>query len=157
MGLSLRNCALKVTDTKTGKQVYSDFGEMLFTHFGVSGPMILSASAHMRNMEPCRYEIYVDMKPALDDEKLDARILREMSENSNKAVSNLVGLLLPRAIINPVVRLSGIKNSTKCNQLTKEERKRNLPEKILTEFADVFRNSKLKTTAQHAANIDQEE
>ena len=86
--------------------------------------MILSASAHMRNMEPCRYEIYVDMKPALDDEKLDARILREMSENSNKAISNLVGLLLPRAIINPVVRLSGIKNSTKCNQLTKEERKR---------------------------------
>ena len=64
------------------------------------------------------------MKPALDDEKLDARILREMSENSNKAISNLVGLLLPRAIINPVVRLSGIKNSTKCNQLTKEERKR---------------------------------
>lgn len=86
--------------------------------------MILSASAHMRNMEPCRYEIYVDMKPALDDKKLDARILREMSENSNKAISNLVGLLLPRAIINPVVRLSGIKNSTKCNQLTKEERKR---------------------------------
>lgn len=67
MGLSLRNCALKIIDTKTGKQVYSDFGEMLFTHFGVSGPMILSASAHMRNMEPCRYEIYVDMKPALDD------------------------------------------------------------------------------------------
>lgn len=124
MGLSLRNCALKIIDTKTGRQVYSDFGEMLFTHFGVSGPMILSASAHMRNMEPCRYEIYVDMKPALDDEKLDARILREMSENSNKAISNLVGLLLPRAIINPVVRLSGIKNSTKCNQLTKEERKR---------------------------------
>ena len=81
MGLSLRNCALKIIDTKTGKQVYSDFGEMLFTHFGVSGPMILSASAHMRNMEPCRYEIYVDMKPALDD-------------------------------------------STKCNQLTKEERNR---------------------------------
>lgn len=123
MGLSLRNCALKIIDTKTGRQVYSDFGEMLFTHFGVSGPMILSASAHMRNMEPCRYEIYVDMKPALDDEKLDARILREMSENSNKAISNLVGFLLPRAIINPVVRLSGIKNSTKCNQLTKEERK----------------------------------
>lgn len=123
-GLSLKNAGLKIVDTQSGKTVYDDFGEMLFTHFGVSGPMILSASAHMRNMEPCRYEIYVDMKPALDDEKLDARILREMSENSNKAISNLVGLLLPRAIINPVVRLSGIKNSTKCNQLTKEERKR---------------------------------
>lgn len=123
MGLSLRNIKITAFNQKNQK-VYSDFGEMLFTHFGVSGPMILSASAHMRNMEPCRYEIYVDMKPALDDEKLDARILREMSENSNKAISNLVGLLLPRAIINPVVRLSGIKNSTKCNQLTKEERKR---------------------------------
>lgn len=123
MGLSLRNIKITAFNQKN-KKVYSDFGEMLFTHFGVSGPMILSASAHMRNMEPCRYEIYVDMKPALDDEKLDARILREMSENSNKAISNLVGLLLPRAIINPVVRLSGIKNSTKCNQLTKEERKR---------------------------------
>ena len=122
MGLSLKN--IEVTFYDGDKKVFTDFGEMLFTHFGVSGPMILSASAHMRNMEPCRYEIYVDMKPALDDEKLDARILREMSENSNKAISNLVGLLLPRAIINPVVRLSGIKNSTKCNQLTKEERKR---------------------------------
>ena len=122
-GLSLRNVGVKLLNAK-GKLLYKDFGELLFTHFGVSGPMILSASAHMRNMEPCRYEIYVDMKPALDDEKLDARILREMSENSNKAISNLVGLLLPRAIINPVVRLSGIKNSTKCNQLTKEERKR---------------------------------
>ena len=124
MGLSLRNCALKIIDTKTGRQVYSDFGEMLFTHFGVSGPMILSASAHMRNMEPCRYEIYVDMKPALDDEKLDARILREMSENSNKAISNLVGLLLPRAIINPLCVFPELKLNKVTIQLHKGRREK---------------------------------
>lgn len=124
MGLSLRNTKIKVMDTKTDKQIYSDMGEMLFTHFGVSGPMILSASAHMHDMEPCRYEIYIDMKPALDDEKLDARILRDLNDNSVKALSNSLGLLLPRAMITPVIRLSGIKNSTKCNQITKEERQR---------------------------------
>lgn len=124
MGLSLRNTAIKVIDTKTNKQIYSDFGEMLFTHFGVSGPMILSASAHMRDMQSARYEIYVDMKPALTEEKLDARLQRDLLENSNKAVSNSLGLLLPRAIISPVIRLSGVRPSTKSNQLTKEMRQR---------------------------------
>lgn len=123
MGLALRNCAIKVIDTKTEKQVYSDFGEMLFTHFGVSGPMILSASAHMRNMESGRYEINIDMKPALDEQKLDARIQRDLLENHNKAVSNSLGMLLPGAIINPVIRLSKIRPSTKCNQVTKEMRR----------------------------------
>lgn len=122
MGLSLRNCAIKVIDTKTQKQIYSDFGEMLFTHFGVSGPMILSASAHMRNMESGRYEIYIDMKPALDEQKLDERIQRDLHDNCNKAISNSLGMLLPRAIINPVIRLSRIRPSTKCNQVTKEMR-----------------------------------
>lgn len=124
MGLSLRNTAIKVIDTKTGKQIYSDFGEMLFTHFGVSGPMILSASAHMREMESARYEIYVDMKPALDDEKLDARLQRDLLENSNKAISNSLGMLLPRAMISPVIRLSAIRPVTKSNQVTKEMRQR---------------------------------
>ena len=122
MGLSLRNCAIRVIDTKTQKQIYSDFGEMLFTHFGVSGPMILSASAHMRNMESGRYEIYIDMKPALDEQKLDERIQRDLLDNCNKAISNSLGMLLPRAIINPVIRLSRIRPSTKCNQVTKEMR-----------------------------------
>ena len=122
MGLSLRNCAIRVIDTKTQKQIYSDFGEMLFTHFGVSGPMILSASAHMRNMESGRYEIYIDMKPALDEQKLDERIQRDLHDNCNKAISNSLGILLPRAIINPVIRLSRIRPSTKCNQVTKEMR-----------------------------------
>lgn len=122
MGLSLRNSAIRVIDTKTGKQIYDDFGEMLFTHFGVSGPMILSASAHMDNMEPGRYEIYIDLKPALIEDKLDQRLQRDLLENSNKALSNSLGLLLPRAIINPVIKLSGIKPSTVSNQITREQR-----------------------------------
>lgn len=124
MGLSLRNSAIKVIDTVSGKEIYSDFGEMLFTHFGVSGPMILSASAHMDNMEKERYEINIDLKPALSKEKLDERLKRDLLENSNKALSNVLGLLLPRALINPIIRLSRVKPSTKANQLTKEERLR---------------------------------
>lgn len=124
MGLSLRNSAISVIDTVTGKEIYSDFGEMLFTHFGVSGPMILSASAHMDNMAKERYEINIDLKPALTKEKLDERLQRDLLENSNKAISNVLGLLLPRALINPIIRLSRIKPSTKANQLTKEERLR---------------------------------
>ncbi len=123
MGLSLRNVAVRVRNTKTKKDIYEDFGEMLFTHFGVSGPMILSASAHMRDMEPGKYEIYVDLKPALSPEKLDARILRDLKENSNKTISNSLTLLLPRAIIPAVLRLSGIKPSEKTNQITKEQRR----------------------------------
>ncbi len=124
MGLSLRNVSITVRDTKTKKTIYTDFGEMLFTHFGVSGPMILSASAHMREMSPERYTIDIDLKPALSFEKLDARILRDFSENPNKAIANTMGLLLPRAIIPAVLRLSGIRPSEKVNQITKVQRQR---------------------------------
>ena len=110
MGLSLKNVAIKVLDTKKKKEIYDDFGEMLFTHFGVSGPMILSASAHMRDMEKGRYEIYVDLKPALSHEKLDARILRDFADNSNKSISNVLSLLLPKSLISPVLKLAQIKN-----------------------------------------------
>lgn len=123
MGLSLKNVAIKVIDTKKKKEIYDDFGEMLFTHFGVSGPMILSASAHMREMEKERYEIYLDLKPALSHEKLDARILRDFADNSNKSISNVLALLLPKSLISPVLRLSQIKQSEKINQITKEMRK----------------------------------
>ena len=123
MGLSLKNVAIKVIDTKKKKEIYNDFGEMLFTHFGVSGPMILSASAHMREMEKERYEIYIDLKPALSHEKLDARILRDFADNSNKSISNVLALLLPKSLISPVLRLSQIKQSEKINQITKEMRK----------------------------------
>ena len=122
MGLSLKNVAIKVFDTKKKKEIYDDFGEMLFTHFGVSGPMILSASAHMRDMEKERYEIYIDLKPALSNEKLDARILRDFADNSNKSISNILALLLPKSLISPVLRLSKIKPGEKANQITKEMR-----------------------------------
>ncbi len=121
-GLSLRNVALTVKNTKTKKTIYADFGEMLFTHFGVSGPMILSASAHMRDMEPEKYELYVDLKPALSPEKLDARILRDFGENPNKAIANVLPLLLPRALVSVVLRLSGIRPNEKVNQITKTQR-----------------------------------
>lgn len=122
MGLSLKNVAIKVVDTKKKKEIYDDFGEMLFTHFGVSGPMILSASAHMRDMVKERYEIYIDLKPALSNEKLDARILRDFADNSNKSISNVLALLLPKSLISPVLRMSQIKQSEKVNQITKEMR-----------------------------------
>ncbi len=123
MGLSLKNVSIKVFDTKKKREVYDDFGEMLFTHFGVSGPMILSASAHMRDMEKDRYEILIDLKPALSHEKLDARILRDFADNTNKSISNVLALLLPKSLISPVLRLSHIKQSEKINQVTKEMRK----------------------------------
>ncbi len=124
MGLSLRNTAIKVVDTESGKTVYTDFGEMLFTHFGVSGPMILSASAHLRNMKSGKYKIFIDLKPALTEEQLDARILRDFSENTNKNFINALNSLLPKKLVPVIVKLSGIGLSTKVNQITKEQRKR---------------------------------
>lgn len=121
-GLSLKN--VRVIIRKDKKILFDEFGEMLFTHFGVSGPMILSASAHMREMQAERYTIDVDLKPALSHEKLDARVLRDFSENLNKSIANTLGLLLPRAIIPAVLRLSGLRPSEKVNQITKEQRGR---------------------------------
>lgn len=123
MGLSLRNTAIKVVDTENGKTVYTDFGEMLFTHFGVSGPMILSASAHMRNMKSGKYKIYIDLKPALTVEQLDARILRDFSENTNKNFINALNSLLPKKLVPVIVKLSKIGLTTKVNQITKEQRR----------------------------------
>ena len=122
MGLSLRNTAIKVQNTESGKTVYTDFGEMLFTHFGVSGPMILSASAHMRNMKSGKYKIYIDLKPALTAEQLDARILRDFSENINRNYINALNSLLPKKLVPVIVRLSKIPLTTKVNQITKEQR-----------------------------------
>lgn len=122
MGLSLRNVEIIVEDAKTYKEVYKDFGEMLFTHFGVSGPMILSASSHMRNMEKGRYIIHIDFKPALTYEQLDKRIQRDLLECSNKNLFNTLALMLPRKMIPIVVKLSGLNGNIKSNQVTKEMR-----------------------------------
>lgn len=123
MGLSLRNVSIKVTDTEKNKEIYSDFGEMLFTHFGVSGPLILSASAHMRDMKRGKYKISIDLKPALTLEQLDARILRDFSENTNRNFINALNSLLPKKLVPVIVRLSKIGLTTKVNQITREQRR----------------------------------
>lgn len=123
-GLALKNVGVSVVDTaKKNKKIYDDFGEMLFTHFGVSGPMILSASAHMRPMEPDRYEVHIDLKPALDSEKLDRRIVSDFEKYKNKEFANALCDLLPSSMIAPIVARSGIPASKKVNSITQKERK----------------------------------
>ena len=121
MGLSLKNIEISVYNKKH-KKIYSDFGEMLFTHFGVSGPVILSASAHMRNPEKEEYTISIDLKPALDIEKLDKRICRDFVEFKNKHIINALDELLPKALIPVIISLSGIPPHKAVNSVTKEER-----------------------------------
>lgn len=121
-GLSLRNISITVTDTDKKKEIYSDFGELLFTHFGLSGPVILSASAHMRGMRAGRYRIDIDCKPALSFEQLDKRLLRDFEKNKNRDFCNSLSELLPRTMIPVMVMRSGIRPETKCNAVTKEQR-----------------------------------
>ncbi len=123
-GLSLRNVSITVREKESYKEVYRDFGEMLFTHFGVSGPMILSASSHIKDLGEKKYEIYIDLKPALSFEQLDKRVQNDFLEFSNKNLINSLGKLLPQKLIPVIVKLSGIKGTTKTNQVTKEQRHR---------------------------------
>ncbi len=123
MGLSLRNCGLKVTERGKKKPVYEDFGELLFTHFGLSGPTVLSASAHMHPMEPGKYTVHIDLKPALDQQKLDARLLRDLEKNKNKMFLNSLEELLPQKLIPVAVERSGIPGETRCHSVTKEQRR----------------------------------
>ena len=123
-GLSLKNVSLKIINRSNGKTAYSDFGEMLFTHFGMSGPMILSASSHLRDITAGKYYAEIDLKPALDFEQLDKRIRHDFTENSNKDVSNSFSKLLPRKIIIPVLKRWGVPFDKKCNIITKEERRK---------------------------------
>lgn len=121
-GLSLKNTGLRVVNLDSGKEVYRDFGEMLFTHFGISGPMVLSAGANIKNPEQNKYVIYLDLKPALSEEKLNQRILRDFEKNINKAVSNSLGELLPKKMIPVVLKRWGVPFDTKCNSIKKEQR-----------------------------------
>ncbi len=123
MGLSLKNIAISIKNNK-GKELYKDFGEMLFTHFGVSGPVILSASRHLLGKFDEGLKLYIDLKPALDEKTLDSRILRDFEKYINKDFSNALGDLLPQKLIPVVIRLSGIDNEKKVHDITKEERKR---------------------------------
>lgn len=122
-GLVLKNVSLRIVDKSSKKTVYSDFGEMLFTHFGMSGPMILSASSHIRDIVNGKYYAEIDLKPALTSEQLDKRLQHDFSENSNKDVSNSFSKLLPRKIIVPVLKRWGVSFDRKCNSITKEERR----------------------------------
>lgn len=122
-GLSLKNVAIRFFDSRSGgKEVYDDFGEMMFTHFGVTGPMILSASAYLRDIRPKRYEAEIDLKPALDDETLDRRILSDFKKYSNKNYSNALSDLLPSKLVSVFVSLSGIDPEKKVNSITRDER-----------------------------------
>lgn len=121
-GLSLKNISIKVIEKTKNKIVYTDFGELMFTHYGLSGPVILSASAHMRKLPESSYNIVIDLKPALTEEQLDARILRDFEKFNNRDFLNSLSELLPKRMVTTVVKLSKIPPSQKVNQITKEQR-----------------------------------
>ncbi len=122
-GLSLKNVSIELKD-ENGKLIYTDFGEMMFAHFGVTGPVILSASAHLRGMDLTKASLYIDLKPALDEKTLDARLLSDFSANSNKDFVNSLSALLPSKMIEPFVKYTGIDPRKKTNSITKQERKK---------------------------------
>lgn len=129
MGLSLRNVNLKLFDRE--KCIFSEQGEMLFTHFGLSGPLVLSASSHIRDMQSGRYKVSIDLKPALSEQQLDKRIQKDFAENQNRDFINAIRNLLPAKMIPVTVKLSGIPADKKANSITKEERHK---------FAELLKN-----------------
>lgn len=138
-GLSLKNVEIKLEDSEKKKVIYEDLGEMLFTHFGVSGPTILSSSAHLlrypRIEEKLRQNqilLYIDLKPALSEKKLDNRVKRDFEKFKNKEIRNGLQELLPQKMILPILKLSHIKPEKQINSVTKEERQRLV--KIIKEF-----------------------
>ena len=129
-GLSLRNVGIKFINKENNKIIYDDFGEMIFTHFGVSGPTILSGSAHLvryKNIDMLlknkKISLSIDFKPALSEEKLDERILRDFNEFKNKQFKNSLDKLLPQKLIPVIIEKSGIDQNKKVNEITKQERK----------------------------------
>lgn len=139
-GLSLKNVKISIVDLEKNKVIYDDFGEMLFTHFGVSGPTILSSSAHIiryKNIDELlkcgKIILKIDLKPALDKEKLDTRILRDFESEKNKLFKNSLNDLLPQKLIEPVIELSGIDINKKVNEISKKERLKLV--EILKEFS----------------------
>ena len=136
-GLALKNATVTIKQGK--KQLYSDFGEMLFTHFGISGPLILSGSSYVTGaIKKGPLEVYIDLKPALTEEQLDARLLREFDEAKNKQFKNVLNGLFPQKLIPIMISLSGITPEKKVNEITKEER---------NHFGKVIKNLPLTVTA----------
>ena len=143
-GLSLRNVKMTLKDEEAQKKIYDDFGEMLFTHFGVSGPTILSGSSHFlrykdveAKLKSGKISLYIDLKPALAPEELDKRILRDFEEIKNKEFKNSLDKLLPKKMIDVVIDLSGIDPYKKVNEVTKEER---------TKLVNLLKNFKIIIT-----------
>ena len=130
-GLSLKNVTVKVIDEEKNKIIFQEFGEMLFTHFGVSGPIILTASSKLvrykkieEKMKEKNISLIIDFKPALSEQKLEDRILRDFSEVKNKQYKNSLDKLLPQKLIPVIIRLSNIEENRKVNEITKEERRK---------------------------------
>ena len=128
-GLSLRNVGIKIIDESKNKLIYEDFGEMIFTHFGISGPTILSGSAHLVRykeidnlMKEKKIKLQIDLKPALNEEKLNLRLLRDFEKYKNKQIINSLNELLPKKMIEPVIKKAKIKNEKRINEITKQER-----------------------------------
>ncbi len=122
-GLALKNVVLTVKNQKK-KILYQEQGELLFTHFGLSGPLVLSASAHMRGFDREQYTCAIDLKPALDEPTLDARLVRELTQGANKDMDNLLGALAPRLLVPVLLERAGIPGEKKAHDVTKQERRR---------------------------------
>ena len=141
-GLSLRNVGLKMfLESKKSKPVYEGFGEMLFTHFGISGPLVLTASCYYEKDKSAK--IFLDLKPALSEEQLDKRVLRDFEEGLNKSFKNILGGLFPSKLIPVMIKLSGIDPEKKVNAITKEER---------TAFVKLIKNLPLTVTGTRSFN-----
>ncbi len=121
-GLSLKNVELKICKSGAKKPVFCDFGEMLFTHFGISGPLVLSASAHLKNIKSDQYTAHIDLKPALDAQTLDARLLKDFKKYGSRDLVNSLDDLLPKKLISVVIRASGIPPHKKVSEITRDER-----------------------------------
>lgn len=142
MGLSLRNITFSVKDGK--KELYQEFGEMLFTHYGVSGPVVLSASTEISDaLEKKELDLWIDLKPALTEEQLDHRVLRDFEEQKNKQFKNTLGKLFPAKLIPVMIELSGISSEKKVNEISREERKA---------FVHLIKNLKLTATGLRGWN-----
>lgn len=146
-GLSLKNVSIKIKDVSKNKTIYEDFGEMIFTHFGLSGPIVLSSSAHLiryKNVEELlkqnKIKFFIDLKPALTEEQLDLRIIRDFEELKNKEFKNSLFKLLPKKMIDFIVEESDINQNKKVNEITKEER-RNLV-KLLKNIEFTIKNTR---------------
>ena len=122
-GLALKNVLLTIRGRK-GKIIYREQGELLFTHFGLSGPLVLSASAHMREFDREQYTCSIDLKPALEEQVLDARLVRELAEGANRNMDHVLGALAPRLLVPVLLERAGIPGDKKARDVTREERRR---------------------------------